>query len=69
MNTIKLSTQSVANSDVTHEVTLLSRSEKTAVIIDEFGKTKRCKIYTSSITGKDYIMPYGTFLTAPSFDL
>lgn len=69
MKHVTLTTRSVANSDVTHEVVLISRNEKTALIIDEYGKRKRCKVYTSSVSGKDYIMPYGIFLTAPSFDL
>jgi hypothetical protein len=68
MNKQILKTRLITDSETIISVVLIRTTEKTVTVVTEQGEEVTCKIRTS-FDGSRYIMPFGTYSFAPSFNL
>jgi hypothetical protein len=68
MNKQILKTRLITDSEIIISVVLIRTTEKTATVVTQQGEEVTCKIRTS-FDGSRYILPFGKYSFAPSFNL
>lgn len=68
MNKQILKTRLITDSETIISVVVIKKTEKTITVVTEQGQEITCKI-RKSFDGSTYILPFGNYSLAPSFNL